>query len=80
MTLRVRKWGNSLALRIPKTIAELSSIKQDSEVEIRIVDNKIVIEPTHKKKTVLKDLLARITPDNLHDEIDTGSPRGRETW
>ena len=80
MTSKIRRWGNSLALRIPHAIAELSSLKQDSEVEIQVVDNKLVIEVVKKEKLRLEDLLAKITPANLHEAVDTGEPRGNEAW
>lgn len=79
MTLRIRKWGNSLALRIPHAIAELSSLRQDSEVEIQVVGNKLVIEVV-REKLRLEDLLAKVTPENIHGETDWGAPVGNESW
>jgi antitoxin MazE len=71
MTTRVQKWGNSLAVRIPSHIAEEIGIHQGSEVEITVEDHVIKLVPK-KKKPTLRELLAKITPENRHDEIDFG--------
>lgn len=70
----VQKWGNSLAIRIPKDVADLIAIKQGSEVELSVVDNeKITLVPKNKrKKYSLDELLSKITQDNRHNEIDFG--------
>lgn len=71
MTTLVRKWGNSLAIRIPSHIAEMCSIEQGSELELRVENQEIKLVPK-KKKPTLEELLARITPENRHNEIDFG--------
>ncbi len=71
MTAQVRKWGNSLAIRIPSHIAEQLSIKQGSEIEMRIEEQEIRLVPM-KKKPTLEELLAKVTPENRHEEIDFG--------
>ncbi len=70
----VQKWGNSLAVRIPSAVAEQVSIKQGTEIEICIVGDGIIkIVPKKKiKKYSLNELLAQITPENRHQEIDFG--------
>lgn len=70
----VQKWGNSLAIRIPKEVADLIEIKQGSEMELTVVDNeKITLVPKKKqKKYSLEELLSKITSENRHDEIDFG--------
>lgn len=80
MLSKIQKWGNSLALRIPKTFAEEAGLDNDSPVEIRIVDGQIHIVPVQEIHYELEDLLAGITVDNLHDEVDTGDARGNEVW
>ncbi len=80
MLTKVQKWGNSLALRIPKTFALDANLQNDSLVEISLVKGKIVITPVSMPNWSLDDLLAGITPDNLHGEADTGSPVGNEIW
>ncbi len=80
MKTRVQKWGNSLALRIPKSFASDIGLQRESPVEVSLVDGKLVITPEAKPKPTLKQLLAKITKDNLHHEVDTGLPAGNETW
>jgi antitoxin MazE len=71
MTTLVRKWGNSLAIRIPSHIAEMFSIEQGSEIEMRVENQEIKLVPK-KKKPTLEELLAKVTPENRHCEIDFG--------
>ena len=80
MLTKVQKWGNSLALRIPKAFAVDAQLENDSLVEISIVKGKIVITPIPAPSWTLDDLLAGITKDNLHNEIDTGTSLGNEAW
>ncbi len=79
MKTRIQKWGNSLALRIPKTFASEAGLEPDSEVELSLVEGQIVITPTAPTYT-LDDLLRGITDDNIHGEINTGAPVGNEAW
>ncbi|MDQ3022323.1 MAG: AbrB/MazE/SpoVT family DNA-binding domain-containing protein [Bacteroidota bacterium] len=78
MTTKIQKWGNSLALRIPKSFAHTTQIKEGSEIKLSIEKNKIVISKKVKPKYTLKDLLSKVTPDNIHKEINFGPPRGKE--
>jgi antitoxin MazE len=80
MKTRVQKWGNSLALRIPKSFATEIGLERETSVEVSLADGKLVITPVAKPKLTLKQLLAKITKENLHHEIDTGSAVGNETW
>lgn len=72
MTTTVQKWGNSLAVRIPSAIAEKMAIEQGSEVEMSVEDHGITLIPK-KRKPKLDELLAKITPENRHAEIQFGS-------
>lgn len=72
MTTQVRKWGNSLAIRIPSHIAEMLSIEQGSELEMKVENQEIKLVPK-KKKPTLEELLAKVTPENRHDEINFGT-------
>lgn len=74
----IKKWGNSLGIRIPSVMAKDLSLKDGSHVEIMDEENRIVIIPSPKEK--LTDLLGKINKSNLHNEIDTGSPVGNEAW
>jgi antitoxin MazE len=80
MLTKVQKWGNSLALRIPKTFAHDAQLENDSMVEISLVDGQIVIKPVIKRTWTLEQLLTGVTKDNLHAETDTGQAQGNEVW
>jgi antitoxin MazE len=80
MRTRVQKWGNSLALRIPKYFANEVGLQRETSVEISLADGKLVITPVTKPKLTLKQLLAKVTKENLHHEVDTGPATGNETW
>ena len=80
MEIRVKKWGNSLTLRIPKLLADEVGLEDDSQVEISIVDKKLVIVPVVESEFSLEYLLSQVTKDNLHNEVDTGIAVGGEVW
>ncbi len=80
MRTRVQKWGNSLALRIPKSFATEVGLQRETPVEISLDDGKLVVTPVTKPKPTLKQLLAKVTKENLHHEVDTGSAVGNEAW
>ena len=64
----IKKWGNSAALRLPSSVMELAQLTLGQAVNINVLNGKIVIEPIVSKKTRLDELLAGITPDNIHAE------------
>ena len=78
MRAKVQKWGNSLALRIPKTYAAEVGLTQETEVELSLEGSKLVISPVEEPEYSLEELLAQITKDNLHTEIKSGPPVGNE--
>ncbi len=80
MLVKAQKWGNSLAVRLPKAVAEECGLKADSPVDIVREDNFIIIKPVRKKGYSLDSLLAGITKDNIHSETSTGRPLGKEIW
>ncbi|NNM04686.1 MAG: AbrB/MazE/SpoVT family DNA-binding domain-containing protein [Gemmatimonadetes bacterium] len=80
MRLRVRKWGNSLALRIPAAFARQTGVASGSEVELTLDGNQLIITPVPAASYSLADLLGSVTDENLHGEVDTGQPSGRESW
>jgi antitoxin MazE len=80
MLTKVQKWGNSLALRIPKAFAIDAQLENDSFVEIAIVDGRIIITPVVAPSWTLEELLAGINKNNIHHEIDTGFAVGNEAW
>lgn len=80
MKTKIQKWGNSLAIRIPKTFAIETHLQSGSTVDISIQNNSLVLKPIKAGEYTLKDLVARINKRNLHREIDTGIPIGKEIW
>jgi antitoxin MazE len=79
MQARVQKWGNSLAVRIPKSFATQSNLGQDSLVEMSIENGKIVLLPIQPEMD-LAQLLELVTEENRHAEAQTGTTIGREIW
>ncbi|MBM7645986.1 antitoxin MazE [Scopulibacillus daqui] len=76
MATTIQKWGNSLAVRIPKDIAERINIHKGSEIEIRVEESEgtIKIVPIKRPKSYsLEELLKQCKPENRHQEIDFGS-------
>jgi antitoxin MazE len=78
MTTSVKKWGNSLALRIPKDIAQTLHLENNTSLELDIRDGALVITP--KKDTPLAELVSGITANNLHHAVETGGALGNEEW
>lgn len=80
MRTSVQRWGNSLAVRIPKAIAVESDLGDGALVDVKVVRGKVVLIPLRTRKHTLAELLAGVTNGNLHGEIQTGRPVGRESW
>ncbi len=79
MKVQVQKWGNSLALRIPKSYTVETKIENGSTVEITVQKGAIVVKPVIQENLTLDEMLANITEENLHTEIDFGKSEGRES-
>ena len=79
MTAIVQKWGNSLAVRLPKAVAEQIEAGEGAELEMKVVENSLVLR-TAKRKYSLSELLDQVTPRNIHAEVDWGKPKGKEAW
>jgi antitoxin MazE len=79
MKSRISKWGNSLALRIPRSIVQGVDLVEGSEVELTVRDGSIIITPVSSNYQ-LDDLVRGITPENRHHETDWGAPEGAEVW
>ncbi len=80
MQTKILKWGNSLGLRIPKAFAEQAGVKAGSDVDLSVKDGELVVRPRRRQRYELKRLLRAITATNIHKEIETGEPVGREAW
>ena len=74
----VKKWGNSLGIRIPSLIVRELSLKDGSYINIDDKGKQIIITPI--KKNRLPEMISKITEKNLHAEIETGEPVGNEIW
>ena len=75
----VEKWGDSFILRIPNMLAQKAHLKEGTNVGISVSEGKLVVTPKPQKYN-LEELLAGVTPENLHAEVDTGSEVGCEVW
>ncbi len=80
MQASVQKWGNSLALRIPKAFAQQTRIRQGSPVSLTLENGRVIMKPLRRRKYKLQELVSRITPKNRHAETDWGAPQGKEVW
>ena len=80
MKARIQKWGNSLALRIPKSFATHSQIEQGSVVDLSLDNGRMIVEPAREQEYSLEELLGKVTRRNLHSEVDFGKPVGKEVW
>jgi len=80
MKTRVQRWGNSLAVRIPKSFAEEVGLRDDSPVELHLSQGRLVVERSSPQPPSLDDLLSRVRKSNLHAEVNTGPAQGREAW
>jgi len=78
MEAMVQKWGNSLGIRIPNLIVREFSLKSGSVVNINNNGNEIVIKPVRKSR--LSEMLEQITDQNVHQEVETTGPVGKEIW
>ena len=79
MNLTLRKWGNSIGLRLPNTLLKEIALQEGSEVEIKLVDREIRISKI-SKEDFLEKLCGEISDKNLHHEVDTGGIMGNEVW
>ena len=73
----VGKWGSSLAVRIPRAVAEQCGVSEGSAMEMEVSRGRIVMR---KNSYDLAEMVERITPDNVHSEVDFGGPEGEELW
>jgi antitoxin MazE len=81
MKVKIQKWGNSLAVRIPKSYAVQTEIEQDTIVDLSVLEGSIVVKPEKRKpRFTLEKLLENVNEENLHGEIDTGEPVGKEIF
>ena len=81
MLSKIQKWGNSLAVRIPKQVADEIGLIHNSTVEITLKAGTLQLIPVQPTKVYqLEALLDELSPEQLHDEVDFGQPVGHEIW
>ncbi len=80
MRAHIQKWGNNLGLRIPKALAADLDLAEGTRVELSVENGRLIVALQRETKYNVVELVATITPENLHSETDTGLPIGREAW
>ena len=80
MKAHIQKWGNSLALRIPRSFAEEVGVTAGSPVELTLLDGELVIRPVRRTHFTLSELMEGVSDENIHREVETGDPAGDEAW
>jgi antitoxin MazE len=78
--IKVSKWGNSLAVRIPRTIAREARINEGDCLTMGLDTNGSIVLQSGRRTYELSELVSRITPRNRHKETDWGVPKGQESW
>lgn len=80
MLTKIQRWGNSLALRIPRSFAAEAEVEAGSLVDISVGREGLRVRPVRRRKYELRKLLRAVTRKNLHKEVTAGRPLGREAW
>jgi antitoxin MazE len=80
MQATIQKWGNSLALRVPKEIARQTGLTKGSNVRLTVKNDQLIVSPVIRDAISLKSLASKITPENIHSETDWGPSQGKEIW
>ena len=80
MQTRIQKWGNSLGLRIPRSVAVEAQVEEGATVELSVEHGRLLVRPLRVRKYALSALLRKVNPRKLHGEISTGKVVGREAW
>ena len=78
MAVIIKKWGNCLAVRLPKALADSCHLSEGAAVEPEKTRGGILLKPVCRRKHTLKEMLAKMKGPNPHGEIDIGGPVGRE--
>lgn len=80
MRARVQRWGNSLAVRIPKRLADEAGIGAGTAVDVSLDGGAIVARPVAPMRVTLDELLERLDPATRPPATAWGAPVGREAW
>ena len=79
MDVRIQKWGNSLAMRLPKALSQDAGLGEGTWVDVQVVDGAVVAKPLDPRYD-LAELLDGVTKKNCHSAVDTGKGIGHEVW
>jgi antitoxin MazE len=80
MHTKIRKWGNSLGLRIPRSFAAEAQVEEGATVDLSVENGQLLVRPLRVRKYSVNALLRHVSRRNLHDEVSTGRAVGREAW
>jgi len=80
MKTQIAKWGNSMAVRIPKSVAQAAKLRPGDHLELAVEGSGVVTIRKKKGAASLKDLLHGMTSANLHGESDWAVSAGEEQW
>jgi antitoxin MazE len=80
MQTRIQKWGNSLGLRIPRSLAAEAQVEEGATVDLSVEDGRLLVRPLRVRKYALRTLLRKVSRRKLHGEVSTGKAVGREAW
>ena len=80
MQTKIRKWGNSLGLRIPRSVAVEAQVEEGATVDLSVEHGRLLVRPLRVRKFALNALLRNVNRRNVHGEVSTGRAVGRETW
>lgn len=76
----IAKWGNSLAVRIPRTIAAEARVSEGDHLVLVVAEDGSIVLRSSRRRYNLEQLVSRITPKNRHTEAEWGGPEGKEHW
>jgi antitoxin MazE len=80
MRTKAQKWGNSLAVRLPRPVALQAGIRPNDTLDVEVRHGRVLLTRSEHQDYRLGDLLRRVTKENLHEETDWGQRMGREVW
>ncbi len=80
MQAQLMKWGNSVAVRLPKALLEAARLQAGDSVELETQAPGAILVRAKRRRPTIEELVARITPENRHEETDWGPPQGKEFW
>ncbi len=80
MKSTVKRWGNSLAVRLPKDLAQTLELDEGSDITLEIVENGLLVKSSKPQRRDLESLLDGVTRETIHNETDWGDALGKEAW